>query len=89
MYHRIKKFFYEKLPDKMSIIATKPDINSDTEASFTYHIKNTRDQGNHQVSFGLGNDGEANESSDSATCLVDLEKVKSQYEIWHDSFGGN
>ena len=73
----------------MSIISTKSDINSDTEPSFTYRTKNTRDLENHQESFELGDDGKANENSDSATCLVDLEKVKKQYEIWHESFGGN
>ena len=26
--------------------------------------------------------------NDTATCIVDLNKVKAQYELWQESFGG-
>ena len=28
------------------------------------------------------------EENDAASCIVDLNKVKKQFEIWQDSFGG-
>ena len=73
----------------MSIIATKPDIDSGVEGSFRYHIKNTLDLRNNQENVKIDKAANASEKSDSATCVVDLEKVKKQYEIWHDSFKGN
>ena len=37
---------------------------------------------------GMNHESES-DNFDSATCIVDLDKVKKQYEIWHECFGGN
>ena len=46
------------------------------------------------IEKGYGNpylklESSCGEDNDNATCIVDLNKVKKQYEIWQESFKGN
>ena len=77
----------EILQFKMPIITTKPDSIEVLERYHKYPTKNFPD--NFKENMGLVDNKEDFEPSDSATCIVDLDKIKKQYEIWHDSFGGN
>ena len=77
----------EILQFKMPIITTKPDSIEVLERYHKYPTKNS--PGSFQLNMGLIDDKEDFETSDSATCIVDLDIIKKQYEIWHGSFGGN
>ena len=77
----------EILQFKMPIITTKPDSIEVLERYHKYPTMNSPDS--FQENMGLDDDKEDFEPSDSAICIVDLDKIKKQYEIWHDSFGGN
>ena len=77
----------EILQFKMPIITTKPDSIEVLERYHKYPTKNS--PYSFQENMGLDDEKDEFESSDSAICIVDLDKIKKQYEIWHDSFGGN
>ena len=70
----------------MPIITTKPDSIEVLERYHKYPTKISPDC--FQENMGPVDNKEDFEPSDSATCIVDLDKIKKQYEIWHDSFGG-
>ena len=70
----------------MPVTSAEPNLNPSMDENFEHSIENVSAKCLENLS--IGDDGKASETSDSATCIVDLDKVKKQYKIWHDSFGG-